>query len=235
MSRNRKWSRRRHWRWQWRRFRRRKWSRNRTDGNGGGIGSRGGSGDAVGSGFGGGFGSGFGGGSGGSSVGGPDGEFRGGDDGERSGGESFGGGGNSGSGGAFRPPGGAGSGSAGGGGGGAGLGFRGSPGEERDGLPPGVSMADIMALLYKFNYTVGFHGHHERGYANGDKEGGYFVNGRDGISRRVEYVANEFGYQPNITLHDLGLDSPDTPHEDTERQRGLEGYEFTWYPPARAP
>lgn len=102
-------------------------------------------------------------------------------------------------------------------------------GIEREGLPNGISMKDIMGLLYKFNYTVGFHGHHEEGFRNGDKKGGYFANGRDGFGRKVEYVANEFGYQPNITLVDLGLQSPDTPKENTEKDFGLKGYEFKWF------
>lgn len=102
-------------------------------------------------------------------------------------------------------------------------------GVERTGLPKGITEADIMKLLYRFNYTVGFHGHHEEGYRNGDKVGGYFVNGRNGISTQVKYVANEFGYQPNITFVPIGLDSPDTPKEETEKNYGLKGYAFDWF------
>jgi hypothetical protein len=102
-------------------------------------------------------------------------------------------------------------------------------GVERPGLPNGITEADVMKLLYRFNYTVGFHGHNEEGYRNGDKVGGYFVNGRNGISTQVKYVANEFGYQPNITFIPLGLDSPDTPKEDTEKNYGLKGYAFEWF------
>jgi len=102
-------------------------------------------------------------------------------------------------------------------------------GVERTGLPNGITEADIMKLLYRFNYTVGFHGHHEEGYRNGDKVGGYFVNGRNGISTQVKYIANEFGYQPNITFVPIGLDSPDTPKEDTEKNYGLKGYAFDWF------
>jgi hypothetical protein len=102
-------------------------------------------------------------------------------------------------------------------------------GVERPGLPNGITKADIMKLLYRFNYTVGFHGHHEEGYRNGDKIGAYFVNGRDGISTQVKYIANEFGYQPNITFIPLGLDSPDTPKKDTEKNFGLKGYAFEWF------
>ena len=102
-------------------------------------------------------------------------------------------------------------------------------GVERPGLPNGITEADIMKLLYRFNYTVGFHGHHEEGYRNGDKVGGYFVNGRNGISTQVKYIANEFGYQPNITFIPIGLDSPDTPKQDTEKNYGLKGYAFEWF------
>ncbi|PNF22016.1 hypothetical protein B7P43_G17542 [Cryptotermes secundus] len=102
-------------------------------------------------------------------------------------------------------------------------------GVERPGLPHGITETDVMKLLYRFNYTAGFHGHNEEGYRNGDKVGGYFVNGRNGISAQVKYVANEFGYQPNITFIPLGLDSPDTPKEDTEKNYGLKGYAFEWF------
>ncbi|XP_046664679.1 protein lethal(3)malignant blood neoplasm 1 isoform X1 [Homalodisca vitripennis] len=99
----------------------------------------------------------------------------------------------------------------------------------KPGLPPGMTMEDLMALLYKFNYTLKYHGHHESGYRNGDKEGGYFFNGRDGFGRNVEYLANEFGFQPNITLVDLGLQSPDTPKESNEEPNEIKGNEFKWF------
>lgn len=99
-----------------------------------------------------------------------------------------------------------------------------------NGLPPGITMKDLMALLYRFNYTLRYHGHHESGYRNGDKVGDYFFNGRDGFGRQVEYLANEFGYQPNITLVDLGKDHDDTPKEETEKELNtLKGYEFKWF------
>ncbi|KAI4465159.1 cuticle protein [Holotrichia oblita] len=99
-----------------------------------------------------------------------------------------------------------------------------------DGLPKGIEEKDIKDLLYKFNYTIGFHGHYEKGYRDGSKIGGYFVNGRDGISRVITYVADEFGYRPKFRLVNLGLNSPDTPKEETEKTFGLKNFEFMWYP-----
>lgn len=99
-----------------------------------------------------------------------------------------------------------------------------------DGLPDGVEPKDVTNILYKFKYTVGFHGHYERGLKDGTKIGGYFVNGRDGISRVVTYVADENGYRPKFKFINLGLDSSDTPNEKTEKTFGLKDFEFVWYP-----
>ncbi|XP_052129419.1 protein lethal(3)malignant blood neoplasm 1-like [Frankliniella occidentalis] len=93
----------------------------------------------------------------------------------------------------------------------------------------GFSPDEMLALLYRFNYTLGFHGHQEVGDRAGHKQGGYHFNGRDGLERRVKYTANEFGYQPNITLHELQAE--ETPRADTEKKPefGLKGYEFVWF------
>ncbi|XP_050512301.1 uncharacterized protein LOC126888249 isoform X2 [Diabrotica virgifera virgifera] len=99
-----------------------------------------------------------------------------------------------------------------------------------DGLPNGVEVKDVTNILYKFKYTVGFHGHYEKGLKDGSKIGGYFVNGRDGISRIVTYVADENGFRPKFKFINLGLDSPDTPNEKTEKTFGLKDFEFVWYP-----
>jgi len=99
-----------------------------------------------------------------------------------------------------------------------------------DGPPPGITKDDISDLLYKFNYTVGFHGHYEKGYKNGAKVGGYFVNDRDGVSRIVTYVADENGYRPKVKFVRLDLNSDLVPKEDTEKTFGLKNFEFVWYP-----
>lgn len=90
------------------------------------------------------------------------------------------------------------------------------------------NMEDLQALFYIFNYTLTYHGHHETGNQAGDKNGSYFFNGQDGLGRNVTYVANEFGYQPNITLYDLTEDQ--TPNELTEKEKTqLLGNDFRWF------
>ncbi|BES93237.1 Insect cuticle protein [Nesidiocoris tenuis] len=90
------------------------------------------------------------------------------------------------------------------------------------------SREELQALLYTFNYTLTYHGHNEVGNVAGDKNGSYFFNGRDGLGRNVTYVANEFGYQPNITLYDIS--ERETPNEKTEKDlTELLGNEFKWF------
>lgn len=85
----------------------------------------------------------------------------------------------------------------------------------------------LTGLLYKFNYDVGYHGHREQGDRTGNKEGSYYVIGRDGYKRTVNYKANEFGYQPNVKLE---LARPEEiPREENEKERGLKDYEFKWF------
>ncbi|XP_037978418.2 protein lethal(3)malignant blood neoplasm 1 [Plutella xylostella] len=101
---------------------------------------------------------------------------------------------------------------------------------EKEGLPQGVSKSEVKTLLYTFNYTVGFHGHHEEGYTNGAKKGYYFVTGRNGVRTRVDYEADENGFRPVITQEVLDLVSEEVPKEETEKDEkyGLKGYEFKW-------
>ncbi|XP_061710381.1 protein lethal(3)malignant blood neoplasm 1 [Cydia pomonella] len=104
-----------------------------------------------------------------------------------------------------------------------------APGE-KEGLPNGLTKDDMTTLLYTFNYTVGFHGHHEEGYTNGAKKGYYYVTGRNGVRTRVDYVADENGFRPKITQEVLDLLSEDVPKPETEKDEkyGLKGYEFKW-------
>lgn len=82
-------------------------------------------------------------------------------------------------------------------------------------------------LLYKFNYTVGFHGHNEVGDVAGRKEGEYFNVGRDGIRRTVSYTADENGFHPIVKFETASDD--EVPREETEKKAGLKGYEFKWF------
>lgn len=104
-----------------------------------------------------------------------------------------------------------------------------NPGE-REGLPNGISKNDMTRLLYTFNYTVGFHGHHEEGYTNGAKQGYYYTTGRNGVRIRVDYVADENGFRPKISQEVLDVLSDDVPKPETEKEErfGLKGYEFKW-------
>ncbi|CAF4778179.1 unnamed protein product [Pieris macdunnoughi] len=104
-----------------------------------------------------------------------------------------------------------------------------NPGE-KDGLPEGVTKDYMMGVLYVFNYTVGFHGHYEKGFADGSKEGYYYVTGRNGVRTRVDYEADEKGFRPKITEEVLDLISDEVPKPETEKepQYGLKSYEFKW-------
>lgn len=83
-------------------------------------------------------------------------------------------------------------------------------------------MKELGGLLYRFNYTLKYNGHNENGYLSGGKDGRYFILGEDGIKRIIEYMANEFGYQPHIKLEDLEEPS-------SKEENNLLGYEFVWF------
>lgn len=85
----------------------------------------------------------------------------------------------------------------------------------------------IGDVLYRFNYTAGFHGHEEEGDHSGNKRGSYFIIGRDNVRRGVIYVANENGFVPVVKYEKVS--SAEAPHEDTEKNAGLRGYEFEWF------
>lgn len=90
----------------------------------------------------------------------------------------------------------------------------------------------IGDVLYRFNYTAGYHGHNEEGDSAGNKRGGYFIIGRDNIRRGVIYVANSNGFIPVVKYEKVS--SAEAPHEDTEKSAGLRGYEFEWFHKGRS-
>lgn len=85
----------------------------------------------------------------------------------------------------------------------------------------------IGDVLYRFNYTAGYHGHNEEGDTEGNKRGSYFIIGRDNIRRGVIYVANANGFVPVVKYEKVS--AAEAPHEDTEKSAGLRGYEFEWF------
>jgi hypothetical protein len=90
-------------------------------------------------------------------------------------------------------------------------------------------MENLMnGLLYKFNYTTDFQGHHEQGDRQGKKEGEYYSVGRDNIKRVVSYKANEFGFMPIIRQEPL---NPQDLQYYDEKNNKLRGYEFKWFYP----
>lgn len=88
-------------------------------------------------------------------------------------------------------------------------------------------IADINDMLYKFNYTAGFHGHMEQGDMTGSKNGEYFIVGRDNIKRTVKYTASKHGFVPSIRFGPVEDDV--APKPETEKEFGMRGYEFQWY------
>lgn len=74
--------------------------------------------------------------------------------------------------------------------------------------------------LYKFKYLLDYNGHEETGSRNGDKQGSYFAIGEDAVQRTIEYIANEFGFQPHVSWKKLAA----LPEENS-----LKHYEFKWF------
>lgn len=90
------------------------------------------------------------------------------------------------------------------------------------------AMGQVLdGVLYKYNYTVGYHGHHEQGDQQGNKEGSYYTIGRDGYRRTVDYKATQEGFRPRI--HIEYAQPQDVPQPETEKEKGLQGYEFKWF------
>lgn len=84
--------------------------------------------------------------------------------------------------------------------------------------------ADLSGDLYKFKYLLDYNGHEETGSRNGDKVGNYFAIGDDAVERIVEYIANEFGFQPHISWRKLEGKEASLPAENS-----LKHYEFKWF------
>ncbi|XP_034133964.1 protein lethal(3)malignant blood neoplasm 1 isoform X2 [Drosophila guanche] len=93
--------------------------------------------------------------------------------------------------------------------------------------PTGSASGEASGDLYKFKYILDYNGHEEAGSRNGDKEGNYFAIGEDAVRRTVEYIANEFGFQPHISWQKLDEKSV-LPAENS-----LKHYEFKWFKAAQ--
>ncbi|XP_030561107.1 protein lethal(3)malignant blood neoplasm 1 [Drosophila novamexicana] len=87
-----------------------------------------------------------------------------------------------------------------------------------------VGEPGLTGDLYKFKYILDYNGHEETGSRNGDKVGNYFAIGEDAVERVVEYIANEFGFQPHISWRKLEGKEAALPDENS-----LKHYEFKWF------
>ncbi|XP_067648595.1 protein lethal(3)malignant blood neoplasm 1 isoform X2 [Eurosta solidaginis] len=86
----------------------------------------------------------------------------------------------------------------------------------------GSSTPSETGDLYSFKYILDYNGHRETGARSGNKEGNYYAIGDDNVERTIEYIANEFGYQPRVRFRKL--DAPVQSKENT-----LKEYEFVWF------
>lgn len=76
-------------------------------------------------------------------------------------------------------------------------------------------------LLYKFNYTLPYHGHSETGDLAGRKEGEYHVISENGWKRTVTYTADENGFKPHSKYTFNAAEPP--------RDENLHHVEFKWF------
>ncbi|KAH8406856.1 hypothetical protein KR222_007379, partial [Zaprionus bogoriensis] len=127
---------------------------------------------------------------------------------------------------------GAGIGSAGTGAAGAGIGSAGAGAgvgkvgaAQAAGAGAGHSGADDTGDLYRFKYLLDYNGHEETGSRNGNKQGNYFAIGDDAVARTIEYIANEFGFQPHISWRKLD----DSELRALPKENALQHYEFKWF------
>ncbi|EDW93600.2 protein lethal(3)malignant blood neoplasm 1 isoform X1 [Drosophila yakuba] len=116
-----------------------------------------------------------------------------------------------------------------GGGIGSGSGVGGvASGSKASGLGGGIgsgagSASSATGDLYKFKYVLDYNGHEETGGRNGDKQGSYFAIGEDAVQRTIEYIANEFGFQPHVSWRKLDA------KEALPKENSLKHYEFKWF------
>ncbi|XP_039487128.1 protein lethal(3)malignant blood neoplasm 1 isoform X2 [Drosophila santomea] len=85
------------------------------------------------------------------------------------------------------------------------------------------SASSATGDLYKFKYVLDYNGHEETGGRNGDKQGSYFAIGEDAVQRTIEYIANEFGFQPHVSWRKLDA------KEALPKENSLKHYEFKWF------
>nr|NP_001303395.1 lethal (3) malignant blood neoplasm, isoform D [Drosophila melanogaster]ALI30459.1 lethal (3) malignant blood neoplasm, isoform D [Drosophila melanogaster] len=85
------------------------------------------------------------------------------------------------------------------------------------------SASSATGDLYKFKYILDYNGHEETGGRNGDKQGSYFAIGEDAVQRTIEYIANEFGFQPHVSWRKLDA------KEALPEENSLKHYEFKWF------
>ncbi|XP_016956111.1 protein lethal(3)malignant blood neoplasm 1 isoform X2 [Drosophila biarmipes] len=103
-----------------------------------------------------------------------------------------------------------------------------SSGSKASGLGGGIGSGSASAAgatgdLYKFKYILDYNGHEETGGRNGDKQGSYFAIGEDAVQRTIEYIANEFGFQPHVSWRKLDA------KEALPEENSLKHYEFKWF------
>lgn len=105
---------------------------------------------------------------------------------------------------------------------GAGAGAAGAGAGQRGGA---ASSSSETGDLYHFKYLLDYNGHEETGSRNGNKQGNYFALGDDAVARTIEYIANEFGFQPHISWRKLDQNEL----RALPKENALKHYEFKWF------
>lgn len=113
----------------------------------------------------------------------------------------------------------------GGGAGAAGAGAGSGAGQRGTGAAGAGSSSSETGDLYHFKYLLDYNGHEETGSRNGNKQGNYFAIGEDAVARTIEYIANEFGFQPHISWRKLDQSELSA----LPKENALKHYEFKWF------